>query len=74
MQGIDTFTEHDANEIRKLIQEKIIAPENMQKSIRQKIRDIGFYYTDFQQNRIAGGYTVDFFNELIESRRIRILN
>jgi len=74
MQGRDTFTGHEANEIRKLIKEKVNAPNNMQKSIRQKIRNIGFYYTNFQQNRIDGGYTVEFFNELVESRRIRILN
>ena len=66
------FTVNEANQIRNLISQKIKAPEKEQKTIRDQIRCIGFYYTDFRNERISGGYTVDDFNDLIESGEIVI--
>lgn len=67
-----TFTLEELNQIRNLISQKIDAPANIQKVIRNQIRDIGFYYSDFRTDRTIGGYTVDDFNDLIESGEIVI--
>lgn len=72
MQGRRIFTEKEADIIRGLIEEKVIASPNEQKSIRSRIRKRGFYYTDFFNRRIPGGYTVNDFNELITLGLIKI--
>lgn len=70
MKGKREFTEDEANKIRNLIKQKLQATTNEQKRIRNKIRDLKFYYTDFSDKK---GYTVDDFNQLIKSGRIRII-
>ena len=67
-----TFTVEEVNQIRNLIRQKTDAPANIQKVIRNQIRGIGFYYSDFRTDRPIGGYTVDDFNDLIESGEIII--
>jgi len=67
-----SFTIEEVNKIKNLISQKIDAPANIQKVIRNQIRDIGFYYSDFRNDRTIGGYTVDDFNDLIESGEIVI--
>ena len=66
------FTIEEIDQIRNLISQKVKTPNNIQKVIRNKIRSIGFYYSDFRKARITGGYTVDDFNDLIESGEIVI--
>ncbi len=70
MKGKREFTEDEANKIRNLIKQKLLASTNEQKAIRNKIRDLKFYFSDFSDKK---GYTVDDFNQLIKSDQIRII-
>lgn len=54
MKGKATFTNEEANEIIALIRQKVSATQTEQKRLRDKIRKIGFYASDFG---IGGGYT-----------------
>jgi len=58
MKSKETFTRSEADEIIRLIQEKLKADTTRQKSIRNKIRKIGFYASDY---RFRNGYTVEQF-------------
>lgn len=69
MKGKTEFTEFEANLIRKLIKQKLIASRNEQKTIRDKIRNFDFYFSDFSSKR---GYTVQDFDNLIKSGEISI--
>jgi len=70
MKGKREFTEDEANKIRNLINQKLLASTNEQKGIRNKIRVLKFYFSDFSDKK---GYTVDDFNQLIKSGQIRII-
>ena len=70
MKGKTKFSEYEANQIRKLINQKVLASTNEQKGIRNKIRDLGFYYSDFSNKK---GYTVEDFEELIKTGEIKII-
>ncbi len=71
MKGKQRFTKQEAEQIRALIREKNRATPSRQKEIRNKIRNIGFYYTDFSPQ--VEGYTVAGFDELIKSGQIEII-
>lgn len=64
------FTEFEANQIRKLINKKLVASNNEQKTIRNKIRSLGFYFSDFSSKK---GYTVQDFENLIKTGEIKIV-
>lgn len=64
------FTEFEANQIRKLINKKLIASNNEQKTIRNKIRNLGFYFSEFSTKK---GYTVQDFENLIKTGKIKIV-
>lgn len=64
------FTEFEANQIRKLINKKLIASNNKQKTIRNRIRSFGFYFSDFSSKK---GYTVQDFENLIKTGEIKIV-
>jgi hypothetical protein len=70
MKGKKTFTNFEVEKIKQLITEKLQASTTKQKGIRNKIRDIGFYYTDFTSP--PSGYTVEGFEELIKSKDIKV--
>jgi hypothetical protein len=55
MKGKFRFTKEEAIQIEQLIEQKVGADSSKQKSIRTKIRKLGFYASDFG---LAGGYTV----------------
>ncbi len=63
MKGKSTFTKSEANEIIALIKQKLIANTAEQKKIRDKIRAIGFYASDFG---IGGGYTETDFLRVVK--------
>src|SRR5688572_12582907 len=65
MKGKKRFNELEANQIIALIKQKLLASADEQKRIRNQIRKIGFYASDFG---IGGGYTVDDF------RRVAIID
>lgn len=69
MKGKTEFTEFEANQIRKLINQKLMASSNEQKTIRNKIRSFDFYFSDFSSKK---GYTVQDFDNLIKTGEIRI--
>jgi len=65
MKGKDTFTKDEANKIIALIEQKLKAGKDEQKKIRNKIRALGFYSTDYGMN--AGyGYTVEDFKRVVK--------
>lgn len=53
MKGKSNFTRQEADQIITLIRKKLASTSNEQKSIRNKIRQIGFYASDFN---IGNGY------------------
>lgn len=70
MQGKEIFTIEEVNEIRELLKNKVISTTNEQKKIRRKLRDkYQFYISDFTT---TNGFTVEDFNELIDSGRIKV--
>lgn len=62
MKGKSTFTNSEVEEIISLIKKKLKASTTAQKGIRDKIRKIGFYASDFG---IGGGYTEKDFLRVI---------
>lgn len=62
MKGRTTFTKAEAEQIVDLIKQKLMADSTRQKRIRNKIRALGFYASDFG---LHGGYTErDFYNSV----------
>ncbi|MDG4949630.1 hypothetical protein NLM59_01725 [Weeksellaceae bacterium KMM 9724] len=62
MKGRSRFTQAEANEIESLINQKLLATAVKQKSIRAKIRRLGFYASDFG---LGGGYSVSDFRRVV---------
>ena len=71
MKGKKSFTTVEMLEIIDLIEQKVSVSKNEQRNIRNKIRSLGFYFSDFSNKK---GYTVDDFNELIQACEIEILD
>lgn len=69
MKGKNIFTEQEAIIIRELLIEKVRSTSNKQKGIRNRIRKLGFYITDYTNKK---HFTVDDFNELIEHEKISV--
>ena len=63
MKGKSIFTRSEADAIISLIRKKVVAETNEQKRLRDKIRAIGFYASDFG---IAGGYTEHDFLRVVK--------
>lgn len=51
MKGRSTFTSYEINELKRLINRKNSLPSEQQKAIRDQMRDIGFYITDFSPKK-----------------------
>ncbi|MBK7886884.1 MAG: hypothetical protein IPJ86_06125 [Bacteroidetes bacterium] len=58
MKSKSSFTKAEADEIVRLIKEKLKADSTKQKGIRNKIRKLGFYASDYG---FSNGYTVEQF-------------
>lgn len=71
MKGKILFTRAEAEKIKLLINRKVKASKYDQKRIRDEIRAIGFYFSDFSSKK---GYTVADFENLIRSRQIQIID
>ena len=63
MKGKSVFTKSEADEIINLIKQKLVTDSTSQKSIRNRIRAIGFYASDFG---LRGGYTVEDFLRVVK--------
>ena len=70
MKGSRTFTRQAAEEIVVLLRQTREASRTDQKALRQRIRDRGFYISDF--DRPASGFGPDDFDALVERGVIRI--
>lgn len=71
MKGQNRFTIEQIDAIKKLIADKVRATPDKQKSIRAKIRNLGFYFSDFSS--MKDGYTVADFENLIQSGQIIVI-
>jgi len=72
MKGRNKFTQSEIDEIKRLIKAKESAGPDKQKGIRNLIRKIGFYYSDFRSQK--EGYTVTDFQNLLNLREIIIVD
>lgn len=63
MKGKAVFTKQEADEIIALIRQKVVAAQPEQKRLRDKIRKIGFYASDFG---IGGGYDENDFLNVVQ--------
>lgn len=64
MKSAKSFTDEQISQISSLIEQKVKANSNNQKRIRNQIRALGFYASDFG---LGGGYTSDDFRKAIQS-------
>jgi len=62
MKGKKTFTRKEADKIKKLISQKLVADTIQQKIIRDEIRSLGFYISDFSTKK---KYTVADFETFV---------
>jgi hypothetical protein len=65
MKSKSSYTKYEAEEIVRLIKEKLKAEPTKQKDIRDKIRKIGFYASDYG---FRDGYTVEQFLSVAKIR------
>jgi len=65
IKGKSEFTKEVADKICVLIEKKLMSDKNGQKAIRNKIRSLGFYSTDFGMGP-GYGYTVKDFLRVIK--------
>ena len=71
MKSKTNFTKREYETIVQLINEKLKANyKNEQKSIRNEIRKIGFYFEDFYDRSVT--YDIDAFLNVINSGKIKI--
>ena len=71
MKGKKEFTADEIRIIKKLIEEKLHSSTNEQKKIRNQIRNIDFYWTDFYSLSIP--YNIENFEELIKNGSISVI-
>lgn len=67
MKGKNAFTEQEIEELRELIRQRVKADRSTQKSIRNRMRAIGFYGRD---DFDIVDMTVEKFDKLIADERI----
>lgn len=74
MKGKKVFTSQEIKRIEELIEEKLKSPSNKQKRVRDRIRDIGFYWEDYHPKgeKPKVEYNVENFRELIEEGKITV--
>lgn len=74
MKGKKNFTSEEVFKIKELIRLKLQASNNEQKSIRAKIRDIGFYWEDFHPRTEIPKveYNIENFEKLVRNGSIII--
>lgn len=71
MKGKKEFTADEIKIIKKLIEQKLVSFTDEQKTIRAKIRNIGFYWSDFYSKSIP--YNIENFEKLIENGSISVI-
>ena len=71
MKGKNNFTKVESKIIKNLLELKKESSKDKQKIIRDKIRKIGFYITDFDET--YQGFTKEQFESLIKIGKIKII-
>lgn len=69
MSGRNEFTDIEIDEIRMGLRELRRADPSRQKTIRSRLRRIGFYITDYSYD--GNGFTVSDFDEMLRRGTIR---
>lgn len=73
MKGRREFTQREAERIRELLRRKKRVGTASQKRFRDRLRDIGFYITDFSYyGRPADGFGIEDFDRLVQNGVIQI--
>ncbi|CAN5581024.1 hypothetical protein BH23CHL7_BH23CHL7_15960 [soil metagenome] len=70
MRTSPVFSPATADKVRSLLTPVRNSPRRRQKALRQRLRDLGFYISDFA--RPATGFTVHDFDDLVRSGVITI--
>jgi hypothetical protein len=70
MKGSRKFTQKTANEISVLLGRTRAAKPAQQKALRQQIRDLGFFISDF--DRPATGFGPEDFHDLVQRGLLQI--
>jgi hypothetical protein len=68
--GKVVFSQREVDRIRTLISQTRNSNRPDQKRLRQQLRDMRFYISDFQQS--SAGFTVSDFEDLIRLGRIKV--
>jgi hypothetical protein len=71
VKGSRRFNRSTADQIRVLLSRVRNADRNQQKALRQQVRDLGFYISDF--GRPVTGFRTEDFDELVRTGLIEIL-
>lgn len=71
MQSSRRFTRAAAQQIRVLLADTRRAERSRQKALRQQIRDLGFFISDFSHS--ADGFTPEDFDDLVSAGTIDII-
>lgn len=70
MKGKSNFTKSEYAILKRLIKRKVNSNKSEQKNIRNEMRDMNFYISDFTDKK---GFDVDDFSQLIEDGKITIV-
>ena len=71
MKGKNLFSKSEFKQLKTLIKEKQTADKTEQKSIRNRIRKIGFYFSDFSNQK--KGYDISDLEQLVNTGEIKIV-
>tara|TARA_R100000306_G_scaffold62292_1_gene68249 strand:+ start:7567 stop:8430 length:864 start_codon:yes stop_codon:yes gene_type:complete len=71
VKGKNQFSKSEFKQLKILIKEKQTADKTEQKSIRNRIRKIGFYFSDFSNKK--KGYDISDLEQLVKTGQIKIV-
>ena len=71
MNGRNEFAREGITRIRRLLRDKARASREQQKTVRARLRQLGFYITDFGWS--GNAFTNEDLDQLIQANRIRIV-
>src|SRR3954468_13247521 len=70
MEKRNSFTQKEVNSLRALIKELRLAHRSKQKGIRQKMRNMGFYISEYESKN--QGFNLGDFQNLLLTGKIKI--
>lgn len=69
MKGKREFTKREAERILQLIEEKLKTEKSKQVNVRNKIRALGFYWSDFDIPKRKDGYNEEDFLSVVKVKK-----